>query len=200
MKRNTAFILQCQLYGLPLNFYVVSWLTWPQLIDDANISCPLPELPSEPPYLANLNLLTAFCQIQSRAYSRLFAVTAHKNPQEQIYTEIDSLHNDLEAWRQSVPEEYRPGLPLRMRQLPKSSFILMALQHHLSYYLLLVAIARLDIYLSCGSGSVRSTKSKKVLMEAARSIVEVVQLAPLEPSTPMKYESHYITHHYKRSY
>ncbi|PCG88958.1 Transcription factor [Penicillium occitanis (nom. inval.)] len=103
--------------------------------------------------------LIAFCQLQSRAYKRLFSVSALSNPREVICVQIDSLRNDLEAWKLSTPLGCRPGLPL--------------------------PIARLDIYLNCNTDVVRAAQSKTTLMEAARSIVEVVQLLPMEPSTPM---------------
>lgn len=160
------------------------------MIDDADIRCPLPELSPGQPYSASFGILIAFCQLQSCAHNRLFTVTAFKKTQEIISAEIDSFRNDLEAWRLSVPVEYRPGLPLRLRQLSKPRFMLTALHLHLSYYILVVAVARLDLYVStnCNDGSLRAAKSKRILMEAARSIVNVVQLVPIEPSTPMKYE------------
>ncbi|EED16125.1 conserved hypothetical protein [Talaromyces stipitatus ATCC 10500] len=155
------------------------------IIDDADTRCPFPELPPEQTSLSGFGILIEFYQLQSRAYRSLFTVTALNNSWEVVCTQIDSLRNDLEAWKLSTPVEYRPGLHLRMRQFPKPSFILMALQLHLSYHILVIGIARLDIYLNCNTDAVRAAKSKTILMEAARSIADVVQLVPMEPSTPI---------------
>lgn len=67
----------------------------------------------------------------------------------------------------------------------KLGFLLTTLHHHCLYHLLLIAIARLEAYLSVDQDLTRHTQAKKSLILNARSIIGITQHIPIEHSTPL---------------
>jgi hypothetical protein len=130
--------------------------------------------------------LISISRLSSLAYSRLFTATALRQLRSQLLYDIDSIRESLESWRSSIPENYRPGKPLRSRAIYRSSFLQAALQHHCWYHLLSIALARLEAHLTVSRDATRFTQARKMLMQHARGIVNLTHHIPIDHSTPLK--------------
>ncbi|PVH68346.1 hypothetical protein DL98DRAFT_662226 [Cadophora sp. DSE1049] len=153
------------------------------VINDCDIGCPLP--PNENQPLRELDWLRTWashCRIMTSAYDSLFSVSATLNSTEVYLEEIDHVYQRLNRWRDCIPEDFRPGLPIRPHKLGNRLLTSLALRIHLMYYNILVAISRLALHVE-DKPSDRHSRSKITLMEAARSIIDATQFIVFEPFT-----------------
>ncbi|PVH71762.1 hypothetical protein DL98DRAFT_434576, partial [Cadophora sp. DSE1049] len=154
-------------------------------ISDSDIGIPL--TPTRHESLAELDWLciwASYCRIMSRAYERLFSVSATLNSDEVYHDEIDRTHDMLREWKDLIPREYRPGKPNRIQYLENNITTAVKVRIFLLYYNLVTALSRLELHIGEGKYMERHSQSKAMLMESARSILEITQFIPIAPSTP----------------
>ncbi|KAJ5820638.1 hypothetical protein N7474_006229 [Penicillium riverlandense] len=156
------------------------------LINDCDIACPLPSHFGT--ILGELDWIRAwasFSRLTSKAYDLLFSISAALSEQHVYFRHTDSILADLEAWKESLPRQFRPGLAIKLHSFSSSVSLTLAVRIHLYYYNLQIAIARLILHLSDGEHTIRQSQSKLMLMRAARSIISLTNFLAIEPFTPL---------------
>ncbi|KAG5807522.1 hypothetical protein H9Q74_010699 [Fusarium xylarioides] len=178
-------------------FYRVFWVVYekimsfhfgrPSAIIDANIIVPMPYIPES--HLGGLNwthILAQQSRFLSRAMNTLFCPgVCHRGSQYFLMT-IDQLLEDLEQWRTSIAEEFRPGYSSQSNLLRRPVHGTVGIWINYLYYSLKLILlrSRLQIDSSQGSG-VGKTSHSDQLIEVSRSVLEVVTYVDVEPSTPL---------------
>lgn len=132
-----------------------------------------------------LHIQIAFARIQSHALSSLFLC---KSPveEEKCAAIVESIRDDLQRWKVSIPVRFRPDRPVRLYDLSQPHLNQVVLHTHFICHVLEIALARLMMHVCAHHQSVRLKENKKLLMTAARAILDVSHLVPFEPSTPIK--------------
>jgi len=156
---------------------------------DYDIGCPIPYIP-EATY-EGFDWFLVFCRygrLLSRAYQCLFTVNVAVNPPNIYWEKIDLLKEELEKWRNSIPELFRPGNALKTRDLP-SSAVTIAIRLQYFYYNALMAIFRVTVHVGADelSNIERLKESKRSMMRCARSILELTKFIDVETYTPSWY-------------
>ncbi|KAL2417669.1 ABC-transporter-regulating transcription factor [Exophiala dermatitidis] len=120
--------------------------------DDMNV-----DLPSEDPPdnignvpLADgkgkINLFRLMCEfaiISSRVYRQLYSVRASKQSDGELLNTIGELDKELEAWKDSIPIDFRPEHEIKTSHTP---LILHIVVLHFSYYNCLTTIHRMSVH------------------------------------------------------
>lgn len=120
--------------------------------DDMNV-----ELPSEDPPdnignvpLADgkgkINLFRLMCEfaiISSKVYRQLYSVRASKQSDGELLNTIGELDKELEAWKDSIPIDFRPEHEIKTSHTP---LILHIVVLHFSYYNCLTTIHRMSVH------------------------------------------------------
>ena len=115
------------------------------------------ELPSEDPpdIIGNIpladgkgkmnlfRLMCTFSVIQSHVYKRLYSVKASKQTDGELLNTIGELDKELEAWKDSIPLEFRPEHEIKASHTP---LILHVAVLHLGYYNCLTTIHRMSVH------------------------------------------------------
>lgn len=151
---------------------------------DCDIGCSVPYVPEAT--CEGFDWFLTYCRygrLVSRAYECLFTVTVAVNPFH--WDKIDLLKEELEKWRTSIPEPFRPGSTLKMRDMP-SSTIKIALRLQLFYYNALIAFSRVTAHIGADEPSnlERQNESKMSMMRCARSVLELTKFIDVETYTP----------------
>ncbi|RDL31155.1 uncharacterized protein BP5553_09944 [Venustampulla echinocandica] len=79
----------------------------------------------------------ALAKIQHQAYLRLHSRTSTTQTPEQLYSTISELDDELQKWRENIPEVLRPQTPLDRVQ--NDSLIMLTVLHY-TYFQLIIAI------------------------------------------------------------
>jgi len=155
-----------------------------QVISDYDIGTPIPVTPE-----AVFNGYDFFLscarlgRLMSQAYETLFSVTATMNSREQYRAAIDTVREDLERWRISIPEEFRPGEPFRVQNLLNNCTMTAALKTYFSYYSMLIALSRLALHIEADTPSPQQEDTKITLMHSARMIIQFTRYIDTEAYT-----------------
>ncbi|KAF2222748.1 fungal-specific transcription factor domain-containing protein [Elsinoe ampelina] len=120
--------------------------------DDMNVELPSEDPPdnignvpsSNPSGKFNLfRLMAEFAMIQSRVYKQLYSVKASKQTDGELLNTIGELDNELEAWKDSIPPEYRPDNEIKAQHAP---LVLHIVCIHFAYYNCLTTIHRMAVH------------------------------------------------------
>ncbi|EGU81792.1 hypothetical protein FOXB_07694 [Fusarium oxysporum f. sp. conglutinans Fo5176] len=180
-------------------FYRVFWVVYviekimsfhfgrPSAIIDANIVVHIPYIPES--HLGALNwahILAQQSRLLSRAMNTLFCPgLCHRGSQYFLVT-IDQLLEDLEQWRASIAEEFRPGYPSQFNLLRRPMHGTVGIWINYLYYSLKLILLRsrlqIDSYQGNGLGKISHSDQ---LIEVSRSVLEIVTYVDVEPSTPL---------------
>ncbi|KAK1815878.1 hypothetical protein LTR12_009763 [Friedmanniomyces endolithicus] len=63
-------------------------------------------------------LMCTFAQIQSRVYKHLYSVRASRQSDGELLNTIGALDSELEAWKDSIPLDFRPEHPINAAHTP----------------------------------------------------------------------------------
>lgn len=129
--------------------------------------------------------MVCFSRLLSKAYESLFSISATLRPAELSCTAIDVVSNDLEQWRVSIPEPFRPGSLFPSAGLQPHSSMEVALRIRYHYYSAVIALSRLDLQVSAERYKTRESESRMMLMNTARAIIELTRYIDAEPHTPI---------------
>lgn len=88
-------------------------------------------------------LMAEFALIQSRVYKRLYSVKAAKQTDGELLNTIGELDYELEAWKDSIPVEYRPDHEIKAQHAP---LVLHVVCLHFAYYNCLTTIHRMSVH------------------------------------------------------
>lgn len=154
-----------------------------QVLPDYDIGCPIPETPESVVEGVNFFVITLRgSRILSKAYQMLFSVSATTNTKEQYYAAIDFIKLDAERWKNSIPSKFRPGTQF---QSTNSSSTFLILRVHYVYHILIISLCRLELHVGGDENSQRLADTRKLLMNTARTIIQLFNLIDLKPYTPL---------------
>ncbi|RKL20918.1 hypothetical protein BFJ72_g14959 [Fusarium proliferatum] len=146
-----------------------------------DISCPIPHTSVSLNSNFNwLQVLSSYALMISRIYERLFSVKAKSLSKDVRRTEALRAFEELENWKDSIPESFCPGMPIRSHRLGKSQAVALAVQICFCYHNVRIALSRVSISASTGDFE-NQMRYKLSLTDSARAIIEVVHLIHLEP-------------------
>ncbi|KAH8590057.1 hypothetical protein B0O99DRAFT_599320 [Bisporella sp. PMI_857] len=155
------------------------------VLADFDIGTPMPDIPE-----ATFNgfnwfySMVRFSRLISKAYETLFSISATLAPPDEIQAAIDIFKIELEHWRISIPEQFRPG-DSHVTKFLGSSSIVVTIRVHYYYYSVVIALARLSLNLRLEESSRLVIESKKALLNAAQVIVELTRYIDAEAYTPI---------------
>lgn len=159
------------------------------MIADHDVSCPI--APTDEERLKvdfdMFVLALRLARLHSKAYERLFSVSANLNSTYAYEINIDSMKAELEAWRCSVPEEARPGSPVSGPRIAEG-----CLRLHYAYYNLSIALGRLALYVGRKATKTEEQKARmkmaeKDLQESSRAVAHLTLCIDIRPYTPLWY-------------
>ncbi|WKT51665.1 hypothetical protein QSH57_002179 [Fusarium oxysporum f. sp. vasinfectum] len=100
-----------------------------------DISCPIPHTSLSLYSTFNwLQVLSSYALMISRIYERLFSVKAKSLSKEIRRTEALRAFEELENWKDLIPESFCPGMPIRSHRLGKSQEVALAIQIRFCYH------------------------------------------------------------------
>ncbi|TKA61157.1 hypothetical protein B0A55_11570 [Friedmanniomyces simplex] len=88
-------------------------------------------------------LMCTFAQIQSRVYKHLYSVRASRQSDGELLNTIGALDSELEAWKDSIPLDFRPEHSINAAHTP---LILHVVCLHFAYYNCLTTIHRMSVH------------------------------------------------------
>ena len=88
-------------------------------------------------------LMCTFAQIQSRVYKQLYSVKASRQSDGELLNTIGELDAQLEAWKDSIPIDFRPEHEIKAAHTP---LILHVVVLHFAYYNCLTTIHRMSVH------------------------------------------------------
>ncbi|OLN89025.1 putative transcriptional regulatory protein C530.05-like protein 10 [Colletotrichum chlorophyti] len=154
-------------------------------IADYDVGCPIPNVPDSTFGDYNWFLFSIrFSRILSIAYESLFSVTASTRDKASLLTAIGRIRGMLDQWRQSIPQDFRPKEPLNRHRLADPHSKQAALSTQCYYFHLVIALERMSLQLE-EKGGLRQQDSRKELLQAARTIIELTRFIDVEPYTPI---------------
>ncbi|KAK1851791.1 fungal specific transcription factor [Colletotrichum chrysophilum] len=154
-------------------------------IADYDVGCPVPNVPESTFGEYNWFLSSIrFGRVLSVAYEQLFSVTASTRDTQILLSAISRVRGMLEDWRQSVPVDFRPKEQLNKQRLTDPRTRQIALSTQLYYFHLVIALERMSLQLDEDGGQ-RQQESRKDLLQAARTIIELTRYIDVEPYTPV---------------
>jgi hypothetical protein len=152
-------------------------------LSDYDIGCPIPDVPESKIYGVDFFvMLLRGARILSKAYQMLFSVSATLKSAEQYFVAIDSVKGDMDRWRNTIPVKYRPGMPFNVGNT-WSTF--MFLRIHYVYHSLIISLCRLELHIASEQQSPRIARTTKLLMDAARTCIQLTTYIDLKPYTPL---------------
>ncbi|KAL3451430.1 fungal-specific transcription factor domain-containing protein [Aspergillus insuetus] len=156
-------------------------------IQDAHISCPLPETGVRP--FSDYDWFVSFvryARLVSRIQSRLLTISSVPQPWAARYSAVKSLQSELQAWRGAIPSQFRPGEPLRPRLLLETHAVSIALRCHYYYHYAYQTLTWTLLHCEndeLDAGQLLDLRTE--LMQTARSMLELTSYIEISPSTPL---------------
>ncbi|ETN40371.1 uncharacterized protein HMPREF1541_04648 [Cyphellophora europaea CBS 101466] len=119
--------------------------------DDMNVELPsndppdnIGNIPLEGGGKVNLfRLMCEFAIISSKVYRRLYSVQASRQTDGELLNTIGEIDKELEAWKDSIPLDFRPEHEIKTSHTP---LILHIVVLHFSYYNCLTTIHRMSVH------------------------------------------------------
>lgn len=114
-----------------------------------------------------------------------FSITATLNTKEDHLAVTSRISQDLDTWKNSIPELYCPEAPFRQHRMRFPVVKELAVRIRLLYHNLRICLARLTIHIARDERSKQMSEAKTDLMQSARSLVELTQFISLESYSPV---------------
>lgn len=156
------------------------------ILSDFDIGCPIPEAPEA--VFQGFDwffIMARFSRLISRAYETLFSISATLNSTETTYANIDAIRDDLERWRMSIPEAFRPGETFQMKHFPDHVSMAIAVRIRYHYESIIIALSRKTLHVEGENATARRSDSKNTLMNAARTVIELTRYIDTEAHAPI---------------
>jgi hypothetical protein len=87
--------------------------------------------------------MCTFAQIQSQIYKTLYSVSASKQSKQKLSTTTEELVSELEAWKESIPTEFRPGHEIDAACWPYRLHVVLL---NFAYHYCVATICRLSVH------------------------------------------------------
>ncbi|KAF6807600.1 fungal specific transcription factor [Colletotrichum musicola] len=155
------------------------------IIPDEDIGCVIPPFPEAQHgafnwFIAHIKI----ARITSIVYESLFSISASLRSAELRRSSLDRAHRLLEDWRQSIPEDVRPGDSAHFPLAASPSVRLAVLQLHFRYYQLIIAVERIALCINRDNADA-GPASKQRLMATARAVVEMTKHIDIQQHVPI---------------
>ncbi|KAJ6028138.1 hypothetical protein N7540_003714 [Penicillium herquei] len=155
------------------------------ILVDSNIGIPAPQIPEA--VFDGFDYFRSLCclsRLLSNAQSSLFTISATLVPDNTLVTSIDGFEADLERWKESIIDHFRPGCNLQANVMGS---LLMELKLKISfhYYSTVIALARLKLSILAESLVATRQETEKRLLHASRAIIDLTRYIDVEMSTPI---------------
>lgn len=156
-------------------------------IADHDVSCPI--IPTgEEGSKVDFDMFVSCLRLSrlwSKAYERLFSVTANLNSIDQYQSNIVAMKSELEAWRCSISADIRPGSSISGTRMAEG-----CLRLHYAYYDLTIALGRVALYVGRKATKgkaheARMIETEKDLMDSARAVARLTIGIDMRPYTPL---------------
>ncbi|KAF5517771.1 hypothetical protein CGCA056_v011005 [Colletotrichum aenigma] len=152
-------------------------------IADYDVGCPVPNVPEST--FGEYNWSSRrFGRVLSVAYEQMLSITALTRDTQILLSAISRVRGMLEGWRQSVPVDFRPKEQLNKQRLTGPRTKQIALSTQLYYFHSVIALERMSLQLDADGGQ-RQQESRKDLLQAARTVIELTRYIDVEPYTPV---------------
>ncbi|KAJ5724606.1 hypothetical protein N7493_006334 [Penicillium malachiteum] len=162
------------------------------MIPEYDIGCPVPDIAGTSNDHQNWLLITACLgRLMSRMYESLFSVSAARMSKKARLAAIESMFDELEAWRCSLPENFRPHTSRFSSKddIAYASAHKMRAQLQFLYCALIMSLCRLRCHVFSDQQSQSDQQIKLQLMEEARSIIFLSRHIEHEPHVPIWYRT-----------
>lgn len=156
-----------------------------QVFADEDIGCDIPSVPES--MFGDYNwFLSAIhlSRLTSIVYTTLFSTRSSLKSTEDCLCSIKHVRRGLEEWRLSVHVAFRPKEPIRLSEIGSPNMKMVAIQTHYLYYNLVFAVERLCLHVDPDEKLDRED-SKWELMNAARTVIELVSFIEIKPHMPI---------------
>lgn len=156
-----------------------------QVFADEDIGCDIPSVPES--MFGDYNwFLSAIhlSRLTSIVYTTLFSTRSSLKSAEDCLCSIKHVRRGLEEWRLSVHVVFRPKEPIRLSEIGSPNMKMVGIQTHYLYYNLVFAVERLCLHVDPDEKLDRED-SKWELMNAARTIIELVSFIEIKPHMPI---------------
>lgn len=161
------------------------WQEW-QILNDSNISTPIPEIPETPFYGFDcFRVLCRFSRIVSKMQKEVFSISATLLPRSILICIVERLEEELENWKDSITKEYRPGDECLLSGMLDLRSIELKVRISFHYYSAVIALSRLNINIMPSDCSAIARTSEEKLLNASRAIIELTRLIGVESHTPI---------------
>ncbi|KAL3456006.1 fungal-specific transcription factor domain-containing protein [Aspergillus heterothallicus] len=156
-------------------------------LQDSHISCPLPD-PSVWSFADYdwFPSLVRYSRLVSKMHGRLLTISSVPQPWASRYTAVNFIQSELESWRRSIPMRFRPGEPLRPRQLLEPHAVAIAVRAHYYYHYAYQTLTW--TLLHCDNDDIVASQAlelKTDLMQTARSVLELTSYIEISPAAPV---------------
>ncbi|KAJ5669246.1 hypothetical protein N7462_010316, partial [Penicillium macrosclerotiorum] len=147
-----------------------------QILNDSNISTPIPQIPETAFHGWDyFRALCRFSRLLSKAQIAVFSISATLLPSHIMVATIEELELELENWKDSIDEKYRPGHIFLQPDGLDSLSIGLKIKIAFHYYSASIALIRLKMNILSPDLKDSRLKSEMKLISACRSITELTR-------------------------
>lgn len=123
-------------------------------------------------------------RLTSITYTTLFTTGFSSRPEIDRLTSVQDVRRRLEEWRLSVPMVFRPKEPFRASELETPTRRMIAIETHYLYYHIVFGVERVSLLID-SDGNPRSGGGKCELINAARSVIDLLRWVDISPHMPV---------------
>lgn len=161
---------------------------------DYDISCPIPRVTDS--LFGDFDWFLIYARharLLSRALTSLFSSGVIGDPPSYFLETINQLNHELENWRQSIPEDSRPGQTFRAHKLhamlqgDATRQVILWTHYLYSGFRIIMSRATLQLAASIEGlvPAAQQAECKTLVMEESRSILELTKYIDAEPWVPL---------------
>lgn len=114
----------------------------------------------------------------------LFSVSATMKSKDEYQQDFQTIKDDLENWRHSIPSNFRPGERFVRAYFTSSASVMAALRTHLIYHNFVMVLSRLSLQVVGISSSGLLLHARENFMSSARRVIELTGHLEVEPYAP----------------
>lgn len=106
-------------------------------------------------------------------------------PTDQLNVALDASNSDLEHWKMSIPEQFRPGSPSHQLNVLDSKTMALTLRLHYNYYSAVIASTRLGLSIPERESTRPIAELKEVLLGACSTVIGLTKYIDIAPYSPI---------------
>jgi hypothetical protein len=123
-------------------------------------------------------------RLTSITYTTLFTTGFSSRSEIDRLASVQDVRRRLEEWRLSVPMAFRPKEPFRASELETPTRRMIAIETHYLYYHIVFGVERVSLLIA-SDGNPRCGGGKGELINAARSVIDLLRWVDIGPQMPV---------------